>query len=786
MKMLNRCVVVLLLCSCVQHGVSQTPPKREFRGVWLTTVGNGDWPSAPGLPVLSQKNELTAFLDKLKAVGINVVFLQIRPESDALYQSSIEPWSYWLTGKQGTPPSPLYDPLEFAVTEAHKRGMELHTWVNPYRAVRSGSTYTKAANHITNTHPDWLITIGSNTIVDPGKSAARSYVLSVISDMVRRYDIDGVVMDDYFYLEGITTEDAATFAAEPRGFTNLGDWRRNNVNLLIRGIYDSVNTIKPWVKFGMGPAGIWKYGVPPGTRGWDVYNAIYCDAVAWLQGAYIDYFAPQIYWRIGYPAASYSLLEPWWATQVNGRIYCPSLAAYRIGQSDFGGAGEVANQIRFYRNAGNAQGNVPFTANNLTNNLGGIGDTLTKDIYRYPALVPTFLWKDTLRPNPPRGIQYANVGAGGTAAITWEVPITAADGDTAWRYAIYRFDHSPMMPAELAESQNLLAVVGQRVYAPPMPPVSVSYSYVITALDRNWNEGEPSTVLQISPPPAPVLASPLSGTTGVPESVLVAWHRVNQASSYHIQVAADSTFATGIITNDSTLTDTVKVVKGYAGQIPTYWRVRARNASGASAFSATFSFVSGVPALATLVSPPNVSVDRPVVLPFLWSKTQAASSYRLQLSLNATFTPAVFDSAGIVDTSIVVPQLEYYKIYFWRVKAKNATGETDWTAYFRFRTVQVSAVEHDTEVPAAYTLSQNYPNPFNPATVINFQVPVSGDVRIVLYDLLGREVAVLVDGRMEAGSYTVRFDASHLTTGAYFYRMTAGEFVATKRMLLMK
>jgi uncharacterized lipoprotein YddW (UPF0748 family) len=784
--------VALLLFMVSVSGVSQLLPKREFRGVWLTTVGNGDWPSAYGLPVQTQKNELTTFLDKLKAVGINVVFLQVRPECDAFYQSSIEPWSYWLTGSQGLAPSPLYDPLAFAVIEAHKRGMELHAWFNPYRAVRSGSTYTKAANHITNTHPDWLMTIGSTVIMDPGRQVVRQYVLNVIDDVVRRYDIDGVVMDDYFYEEGITTQDAATFASESRGFTNLADWRRDNVNLLIHGIHDSVSSIKPWVKYGMSPRGIWKNGVPPGIIGNDNYSSIYCDAVAWLTGQYIDYFSPQLYWKIG-GSQSYILLEPWWASQCNGRIFCPSLAAYRIGQTAYGGAAEVANQIRYYRNAGNAHGNVPFTANNLTNNLGGIGDTLKNDIYRYPALVVQFPWKDTLRPNPPRGIQYAAAGGSGAAAITWELPITAADGDSASRYAIYRFNHPPSLPLELDSSKNLLALTGQRVYTPATPPVSGTYSYVVTALDRNWSESEPSTVLQIGPPATPILATPLNGTTSVAESVLVTWHGVLQASSYHLQVASDSTFGSGLLVNDSTLTDTVKLVKGYAGQVFTYWRIRARNASGNSEFTSRFTFVCGVPAVAILASPGNVAVDQPVFVPLKWYATPTATSFRLQLALNAAFSPVVLDTAWVADTSLVSPALEFYKIYFWRVKSRNAIGESAWTSYYRFRTVQASSVEQQPGTPTEFALSQNFPNPFNPTTMISFSVAsppagrqVASHVKIVVFDLLGREVSVLLDESLEPGTYQMRFDASHLPSGVYFYRMTAGQFVATKRMLIVK
>ncbi len=786
MKICFQLLMVLFLSFSTLPLGAQIPPKREFRAAWVATVTNLDWPASPGLPTATQQSQLVIMLNSLQAAGINVVIFQVRPECDALYASPLEPWSYWLTGSQGASPGPFWDPLQFAVDEAHKRGMELHAWFNPYRAVQRIGRYTQATTHVSVQHPEWILTFPTTNlkILDPGIPGVREHVAGVVSDIVRRYDVDGVHADDYFYPYDpiISTQDAATFAAYPRGFTNIGDWRRDNVNLLMKMITDSINAIKPYVKLGMSPFGIWKNGVPPGIIGLDAYNTIYGDAIAWLQQRTVDYLTPQLYWRIG-GNQDYARLMNWWADScyANGRHLYPGQifgSAYT--------AAELPNQLKLDRANPKVGGQVIFRAALLAANQLGYGDSLKRTYYTYPSLLPAMAWKDVVPPWMPRALRYEKISPTGPAALRWDLPITAPDGDSASRYAIYRFDHTPSLPGELADARSMLAVVGERQYVPPTPPPGGAYSFVVTALDRNFNESEPSSVLPLNAPGIPVLASPADGSTGVAESVLVVWNSALLASSYHLQGSVDSTFVSGLFANDSTITDTVKMVRGYPGQSRAYWRVRARNASGLSDFSAVFSFVSGFPVLATLISPPNICVDQPVVLPFIWNSTQAATSYRLQLALNANFTPAAFDSAGIVDTSIVVPQLEYYKIYFWRVKAKNATGETDWTAYYRFRTVQVSAVEHDTEVPSAYALSQNYPNPFNPATVITFQVPVSADVRIVIYDILGREAAILVNARMEPGTYTVRFNASHLTTGAYFYRMTAGEFVATKRMLLMK
>jgi uncharacterized lipoprotein YddW (UPF0748 family) len=784
MRMIYYVCVALLLGIAVHEGMSQAPPKREFRAAWVASVTNLDWPSSPGGPAASQKTQLTDMLNSLQAAGINVVIFQVRPECDALYASPYEPWSYWLTGNQGQAAS--YDPLQFAVEEAHKRGMELHAWFNPYRAVRSIGNYTQAANHVSVQHPDWILTFPSTKlkILDPGHPAVREFVARVVADIVRRYDVDGVHADDYFYPYDpiISTEDAATFASYPRGFSNIGDWRRDNVNLLMKMITDSVAAIKPYVKFGMSPFGIWKNGVPPGIVGLDAYNQIFGDAIAWLHQRTVDYLTPQLYWKIG-GSQDYNKLMPWWADScfANNRHFYPG----QIFGTSYTAA-ELPNQLKADRANAKVGGQVIFRAALLVANQLGYADSLKRSYYAYPSLLPTMAWKDVVPPYMPRSIRYEKTSPTGPAALRWDLPITAPDGDSASRYAVYRFDHTPALPGELADARNMVAVVGERQYVPPTPPAGGPYSYVVTALDRNYNESEPSSVLPLGVPGVPVLASPSNGTTAIPESVLVVWKNSSLASSYHLQVSADSTFVSGLFVNDSTITDTVKVVRGYQGQTRAYWRVRARNASGVSAFSGTFSFVSGAPAIAVLASPPNVSVDQPVVLPIRWNKAQAATSYRLQLSLNASFTPTVFDTAGVADTSIVSPALDYFKIYFWRVKAKNAIGEADWTAYYRFRTVQVSAVAKELEVPSAYSLSQNYPNPFNPTTVVRYQVPVASAVKLFVYDLLGREVGELVNARMEPGTYTVSFDASHLPSGVYFCRMTAGQFVATNRMLLVK
>jgi len=782
-------LAVLFFCSTIE---AQVPPKREFRAAWVATVTNLDWPTTPGADPQVQKNQLITTLDQLKANGISAVVFQVRPECDALYQSSLEPWSYWLTGQQGRAPSPFYDPLEFATSEAHKRGMELHAWFNPYRAERVVGNYTLASNHVVVQHPDWILTFNVSNgtklkILNPGLQAVRDFVAAVVADMVRRYDVDGVHADDYFYPYDpiITSEDAATFAAYPRGFTNIGDWRRDNVNLLMRMLTDSIAAVKPFVKLGMSPFGIWKNGVPQGITGLDAYNSIYGDAMAWLHQHTVDYLTPQLYWPIG-GGQDYSKLMSWWAdsTVAYGRHFYPGKAAYRISSWS---ASEVPNQLRLDRANPKVGGTVYFRANNgINDNLKGFADSLKGNYYRYPALHPVMAWKDTVAPYPPRGIRYATLSPGGPFAIQWDLPIARANDDTAYRYAIYRFDHSPSA-GELADPRNLASIEGRRYVIPQFASSGGKpIYYTVTALDRNYNESDTSRVLRIAPPSAPALLLPVSGNTAVPDTVKVVWSSADLAASYHLQVSTDPSFGQGLVVNDSSLVDTVKSVGGLLGQTAYHWRVRAANAAGFGLYSGSSDFSTGFPANPNLLYPPNIFVDAPVNLKFLWGRAPAASTYRFQLSTAADFAATMVDSAGLADTSLAGPGLDSYKVYFWRVKATNALGSSGWSSVFRFRTVQVSTVEAQEGLPTSYMMSQNFPNPFNPTTTIQFALPQAGRVTLKVYDVLGREEATLVDNEMPAGNFSVRWNAAQSASGVYFFRITAGSFSQTKRMVLVR
>jgi len=361
--------------------IANADAQREFRAAWVATVHNLDWPSRPGLSAGAQQTELRAILDRAASLKLNAILLQVRPMSDALYASSKEPWSQFLTGAQGT--SPGYDPLEFAITEAHARGIELHAWINPFRAASNASARL-AANHVAKQHPEWVRRYGAQLWVDPGEPAARDYVLGVITDLVSRYDLDGVHIDDYFYpypLKG-----GASFPDES-SWQRLGvktglsraDWRRENINDFVRSMYRTVKSTKPAVRVGISPFGIWRPGIPAGTEAQlDAYAHLFADSRKWLAEGWCDYMAPQLYWSIE-GKQSFPLLLDWWRAQSRGKPIWPGLAVDRIGSAR--PAREIINQIDLTRRGTNSPGHIHWSMKSLMQNRGGVADLLRAGPY---------------------------------------------------------------------------------------------------------------------------------------------------------------------------------------------------------------------------------------------------------------------------------------------------------------------------------------------------------------------------------------------------------------------
>ena len=382
-------------------------PHREFRAAWVATVANIDWPSKPGLPVAAQKAELLTLLDRAVELHLNAVIFQVRPACDALYASKLEPWSPYLTGVMGRAPEPYYDPLAFAITEAHQRGLELHAWFNPYRALHPSAKVPVSVGHISRTHPELVRSYGDLLWLDPGEPAVLEHTLRVVLDLVRRYDVDGIHFDDYFYPYKVSNAQGqkVDFPDGPswRRYTAAGgslsreDWRRDNVNRFVQRAYTAVKEAKPWVKFGVSPFGIWQPAHPVGIVGLNAYAELYCDAPKWMQNGWLDYCAPQLYWSIQKPETSFPALLKWWGEQnPRGRHLWPGLS---IGRWP---AAEILAQIRLTRAAGVAPGVCLWSIKTLLENRANLATALKREAYVEPALVPASPWLDHGAPGAPR------------------------------------------------------------------------------------------------------------------------------------------------------------------------------------------------------------------------------------------------------------------------------------------------------------------------------------------------------------------------------------------------
>jgi uncharacterized lipoprotein YddW (UPF0748 family) len=423
---------LLTLCALCAEAATYTdslvrPPAldREFRGVWIATVANIDWPSKPGLTTAQQKAELITLLNRAADLRLNAVIFQVRPACDAMYASQIEPWSEYLTGAMGKAPEPFYDPLAFALDEAHKRGMELHAWFNPYRALHKSHLGNISPKHISKTHRELVRSYGEYLWLDPGEREVQDYSLRVVMDVVKRYDIDGVQFDDYFYPDPSNNanrdfpDDASWKKYGAGGKLVRNDWRRENVNAFISRVYNSIKAAKPWVKFGISPPGIWRPGDPPQITGSDNYNKLFADSRKWLMNGWVDYFSPQLYWPIEPKEQSFPVLLNWWTQQnARHRNLWPGLSpAYSI--SEKWAASEIPDQIRLIRKQSGSDGYIFYNATALlTNSPRGdlLRGALETSLNPQPALVPASPW---LGSNAPAKPNLAIVAVSNTVRLQW-------------------------------------------------------------------------------------------------------------------------------------------------------------------------------------------------------------------------------------------------------------------------------------------------------------------------------------------------------------------------------
>ena len=448
---------------------------REFRAAWIATVANIDWPSAAGLPTAQQQTEMVDLLDTVAGLNMNAVIFQVRPAGDAFYPDEEEPWSGYLTGMQGTPPAPYYDPLQFTIDAAHARCIQVHGWFNPFR-VEHPANPSRAASHIVKRHPEWVREYGDYLWLDPGIPEVHDYVIDLMVAAIERYDLDGVHLDDYFYPYKVSDgddgtldfPDDASYAAyvEAGGTLARDDWRRDNINRFVEQLYIRIKTARPEVLVGISPFGIWRPGHPPQIQGFDPYAELYADSKRWLVEGWLDYFTPQLYWAIEPPAQSYPVLLEWWTNQnPHGRHIWPGQFTSRIGGRQNWTAEEIVNQIEITRAQAGADGTVHFSIKPILQNRGRIADALA-DTYAEPALVPASTWLDSKPPPMPL------VNYGPEAARDLALEIDPLDGEPAaqlvvqtrygktWETRIVPGDTAlVMIPAQQASGRaNLIAV----------------------------------------------------------------------------------------------------------------------------------------------------------------------------------------------------------------------------------------------------------------------------------------------------------------------------------------
>ena len=484
----NQTVILLLILLAGFVCDASAQAKREFRGAWIQCV-NGQF---LGMSTQTMQQTLTYQLDELKKDGVNAIIFQVRPECDALYQSSMEPWSRFLTGAQGKSPSPYWDPLAWMVEQCHKRGMELHAWINPYRA-KTKTTKELASSHVAIRHPEWVFSYDGQFILNPGIPECRDYICNVVADIVRRYDVDGLHMDDYFYpypVAGQSIDDGRQFRAYNNGIKDIGDWRRYNVNVFIKQMYETIKSVKPWVKFGVAPFGIYrnKKSSPIGsnTNGLQNYDDLYADVLLWVNNGWVDYNVPQLYWEIGHKAADYDTLIRWWNTHAGKRhLYIGEDIERTTKKADLKNPNinQMPAKYRLHNEMNNVKGTVLWYAKAAVDNIGNYGMVLRNSYWKNPALQPEMPFIDDKAPKKVRKMKVINTEDG--LVLFWTAPKGKGWKDEAVKYVVYRFGQGEQVNTN--DPSKIVAITYNTFYNIKENGRAV---YVVTALDRMSNESK--------------------------------------------------------------------------------------------------------------------------------------------------------------------------------------------------------------------------------------------------------------------------------------------------------
>ena len=564
--------------------LSYAYPKREMRATWLTTVANIDWPKSYTTDVDAQKKELTTLLDDCVAFNMNTVLFHIRPACDALYKSKYEPWSSYLNNGRGVDPG--WDPLQFCIDECHKRGLACHGWINPYRYGKRGG-YDWTGNDDTTklnykyTHPDWLLYYKNDIYLDPARPEVRQRIKEVVGDIINSYDVDGILMDDYFYPYGGTTnQDAASVEQYKPADMNVGDWRRQNVNMMIRAVYDTIQAVKPWVTFGVSPFGIWttdssvasKRGItlPYNITGGNMYAEIYCDPVAWLEEGTVDYISPQLYWKIG-GGQDYKKLSKWWGDLCNrfGKHFYSSMALYRYESGEFS-ATEIRNQLVYNRSVKDGAPGAVFYNTRAWAESSKLRVNLTKETaeFHHISLPPAINWKPTTE-----RVMVENLTLNGQI-LSW----THKDQDL--HYAIYAVPNDSLkLPNVYSRGSMLIGISYSTSFELPLEISKSTHQIAVSVLDKYNNEyalrildqalGTPKATEARFPTDGRILKLPFT----------FSWNTVAGADSYIIQFAKDKEMTQIVFAQETTTTSFETKLRKNLEYLPLgdyYWRVKTR------------------------------------------------------------------------------------------------------------------------------------------------------------------------------------------------------------------
>lgn len=493
----------LATCATLSLILTQAQPKYEFRGVWIATVDNIDWPPR-NAGTEAQKADFIRQLELHKKNGMNAIIAQVRPAADAFYPSKLEPWSQWLTGIQGQAPDPYYDPLAFMIEETHKRGMEFHAWLNPYRANFNIKTASIAADHVTRVHPEWFLTYGDKKYFDPGNREARQFVVNVVRDIVKRYQVDAIHMDDYFYPYRIPGKEFPDETSYRNAGSSLkkDDWRRSNVDTIIRLLSQVIKSERRTCRFGISPFSVWrnKKDDPEGSdskAGQTNYDDLYADILLWLKKGWIDYVTPQLYLEIGHDKIAYEKLLDWWSRHSYGKHIYIGHGIYRATDSNASAgwrdSNQLPNQIKLLRRYPNVQGSIFFSSKSFNNNPLGWNDSLQKNYYKYQALLPPMRWIDNEKPWPPiveRKITEDSL-------IQLNVRPDPRNRVEIKYYVVYQYaadSHGETFGNQPKYMSKIVPMPEGFQLKESLSSKHFSYRYVITAVGKNNNESELSEI----------------------------------------------------------------------------------------------------------------------------------------------------------------------------------------------------------------------------------------------------------------------------------------------------